>query len=204
MLTTYQSIPRSTVGVAGFANRSRVLKIHAQHSNEPQGVPPARPDACQLDLSKLSLGSPTSRRDVMKVVSIAASTLGLLGRVPAGWAQDSSMTPMEALKGKDYGKSRLRYKDYVMTESGLQYTDLKEGTGEMPKPGDTVVIDWDGYTIGYYGRPFEARNKPKGSSFTGRGQGLFQIPGRGEDGHTRLRGGHRRHAGRGHPPHHRA
>ena len=24
---------------------------------------------------------------------------------------------------------------------------------------DTVVIDWDGYTIGYYGRPFEARNK---------------------------------------------
>ena len=27
------------------------------------------------------------------------------------------------------------------------------------------MIDWDGYTIGYYGRPFEARNKPKGSSF---------------------------------------
>jgi hypothetical protein len=41
-----------------------------------------------------------------------------------------------------------RYKDYVMTESGLQYTDLKEGTGETPKLGDTVVIDWDGYTIG--------------------------------------------------------
>ena len=25
--------------------------------------------------------------------------------------------------------------------------------------GDVVLIDWDGYTIGYYGRPFEARNK---------------------------------------------
>lgn len=35
-----------------------------------------------------------------------------------------------------------------MTGSGLQYTDLVQGTGEMPKPGDTVVIDWDGYTIG--------------------------------------------------------
>ena len=26
-------------------------------------------------------------------------------------------------------------------------------------------IDWDGYTIGYYGRIFEARNKTKGGSF---------------------------------------
>jgi hypothetical protein len=23
------------------------------------------------------------------------------------------------------------------------------------------VLDWDGYTIGYYGRPFEARNKAR-------------------------------------------
>ena len=46
-----------------------------------------------------------------------------------------------------------------MTSSGLQFKDLKEGTGDSPSPGATVVIDWDGYTIGYYGRPFEARNK---------------------------------------------
>jgi hypothetical protein len=39
-----------------------------------------------------------------------------------------------------------------MTESGLQYTDLVQGTGEAPKPGDTVVIDWDGYTIGVHPR----------------------------------------------------
>lgn len=46
-----------------------------------------------------------------------------------------------------------------MTPSGLQFKDLREGTGEAPKPGDTLVVDWSGYTIGYYGRPFEARNK---------------------------------------------
>lgn len=28
-----------------------------------------------------------------------------------------------------------------------------------------IQIDWDGYTIGYYGRIFEARNKTKGGSF---------------------------------------
>ncbi len=47
-----------------------------------------------------------------------------------------------------------------MTQSGLQYKDLRAGSGgEGPSEGDTVVVDWDGYTIGYYGRPFEARNK---------------------------------------------
>lgn len=46
-----------------------------------------------------------------------------------------------------------------MTPSGLQYKDLREGSGKAPQPGDTLVVDWSGYTIGYYGRPFEARNK---------------------------------------------
>ena len=27
----------------------------------------------------------------------------------------------------------------------------------MPNWGDRVVFDWSGYTIGYFGRPFEAK-----------------------------------------------
>ena len=27
------------------------------------------------------------------------------------------------------------------------------------------MIDWEGYTIGYYGRPFQTRNKVKGGAF---------------------------------------
>lgn len=72
---------------------------------------------------------------------------------------------MSALQDKDYGKTRLKYPDYVETSSGLQYKDYKEGAGPGAQPGDQLVLDWDGYTIGYQGRPFEARNKPKGSSF---------------------------------------
>lgn len=30
---------------------------------------------------------------------------------------------------------------------------------------NSFQVDWDGYTIGYYGRIFEARNKTKGGSF---------------------------------------
>ena len=52
-----------------------------------------------------------------------------------------------------------RYPDFERSDSGLQYKDYKQGTGPLPENGDTVVLDWAGYTIGYYGRPFEARNK---------------------------------------------
>lgn len=52
-----------------------------------------------------------------------------------------------------------RYSDYVQSESGLQYIDLKVGTGPAAQEGNTCVVDWAGVTIGYYGRPFEARNK---------------------------------------------
>ena len=40
------------------------------------------------------------------------------------------------------------YSDYTRTESGLQYQDLREGTGKGAKPGAQVTVDWDGYTIG--------------------------------------------------------
>ena len=59
--------------------------------------------------------------------------------------------PMGALKGKDYGKSRMTYSDYTSTESGLQYQDLVVGTGVQATQGSTAVVDWRGVTIGYYG-----------------------------------------------------
>ena len=52
-----------------------------------------------------------------------------------------------------------RYPDYIMTDTGLQYKDLRDGSGDTASEGSHVTIDWDGYTLGYYGRPFEARNK---------------------------------------------
>lgn len=55
-----------------------------------------------------------------------------------------------------------RYPDYVLTDSGLQYKDLRDGSGDTASKGSRVTVDWDGYTLGYYGRPFEARNKVPG------------------------------------------
>ncbi|XP_073295232.1 peptidyl-prolyl cis-trans isomerase FKBP19, chloroplastic isoform X1 [Primulina huaijiensis] len=80
-----------------------------------------------------------------------------------------------ALRGKDYGKTKMRYPDYTETNSGLQYKDLRLGSGPSPKTGEIVVVDWDGYTIGYYGRIFEARNKTKGGSFVGEDKEFYKF-----------------------------
>jgi hypothetical protein len=71
-----------------------------------------------------------------------------------------------ALQGLDYGKPRTFYPDYKQVgNSGLQYKLVKEGDGKIAKDGDRVSVDWEGYTIGYYGRPFQTRNKVKGGAF---------------------------------------
>lgn len=47
------------------------------------------------------------------------------------------------------------YPDFTLTASGLQFKDFREGSGAMPRTGQRVILDWDGYTAGYYGtRPF--------------------------------------------------
>ncbi|KAJ9549449.1 hypothetical protein OSB04_021992 [Centaurea solstitialis] len=111
---------------------------------------------------------------------LLVSSMGLLGvafgnSVGGGVAVASDFAEMPALKGKDYGKTKMKYPDYAQTSSGLQYKDLRPGSGQTAKMGDTVVVDWDGYTIGYYGRIFEARNKTKGGSFEGDDKSFFRF-----------------------------
>ena len=53
----------------------------------------------------------------------------------------------------------------------LLYLKYFKSIGSVKRKGcditswNDVQVDWDGYTIGYYGRIFEARNKAKGGSF---------------------------------------
>jgi hypothetical protein len=53
-----------------------------------------------------------------------------------------------------------QYEDFTATSEGWSYKDVKDGNndgGGDLKDGDRVVFDWSGYTIGYFGRPFEAK-----------------------------------------------
>jgi FKBP-type peptidyl-prolyl cis-trans isomerase len=111
-------------------------------------------------------------------LALAATTI-----VPtlAASAEYGDTVYMDALqgKGKDYGKKEVLYPDFERTASGLQYKDMVLGAADAktfdPTEGKTAVIDWDGYTIGYYGRPFEARNKSKGGAFTGDEKDFFRF-----------------------------
>ncbi|KAK4265163.1 hypothetical protein QN277_026249 [Acacia crassicarpa] len=113
------------------------------------------------------------RKVVLSSVGMLSWTL--LNNSKDGSVMANEFADMPALRGKDYGKTKMRFPDYTETESGLQYKDLRVGDGPNPKVGDTVVVDWDGYTIGYYGRIFEARNKTKGGSFEGDDKDFFKF-----------------------------
>ena len=90
----------------------------------------------------------------------------MAGAAPSPSPDAPEYTPLPALQGKDYGKTRIRASDFILLPSGVQYKDIRVGDESItPEPGDRVVIDWSGYTIGYYGRIFEAKNRVRGGAF---------------------------------------
>ena len=102
--------------------------------------------------------------DATSVVSRRAAMTGAVTawaalRAPDARAEYGDTLYMQGLQGqgKDYGKSTIIYPDFTQTASGLQYKDVVEApAGAATYDGassGTAVIDWDGYTIGYYGRP---------------------------------------------------
>ena len=109
------------------------------------------------------------------VATAAALTLTATLFPPVVLADVLEKEYMPSIADKDYGKSRYSYPDFTQTRSGLQYKDMVVGQGVTFNPGKKAVVDWDGYTLGYYGRPFEARNKSKGGAFTGEDKDFFRF-----------------------------
>ncbi|OMO87738.1 hypothetical protein CCACVL1_08793 [Corchorus capsularis] len=136
------------------------------------------PMASSLSVPQQQQSPLIDRRKVL-VIATVGLVAGAFSKQDNGMemamAASTGFTDMPALRGKDYGKTKMRFPDYIETESGLQYKDLRVGDGPTPKIGETVVVDWDGYTIGYYGRIFEARNKTKGGSFVGDDKDFFKF-----------------------------
>ncbi|EAZ02679.1 hypothetical protein OsI_24792 [Oryza sativa Indica Group] len=167
--------------------------IPARHPLPPSSLTKARRHGPQPSTTVLAPvpGGMLDRRRLLLIPAISIS----IGSFDKGAAK-AEFADMPALRGKDYGKTKMKYPDYTETESGLQYKDLRVGDGPSPKKGETVVcyhlliyanpdidldcvsalkVDWDGYTIGYYGRIFEARNKTKGGSFEGGDKDFFKF-----------------------------
>ena len=53
--------------------------------------------------------------------------------------------------------------DFHETPTGLRILDLRQGEGPVAGRGDTVIVDWAGYTKGYQGKRIDntsARDEP--------------------------------------------
>ena len=113
----------------------------------------------------MRLGAQLSSR--VRLLSLAAALPASQWLSLPALAEAPGTVKMEGLRGE--GKSTTTFSDFERTASGLQYKDFKPGSTELasPKKGDTVLVDWTGVTIGYQGRFFQTRNKPKGGAFAG-------------------------------------
>ncbi len=75
------------------------------------------------------------------------------------------------------------YDDFKKSPSGWSYKDSKppsDTSKTAANVGDRVVFDWSGYTIGYFGRPFQARGGPQGGAFDKDPDYLRTVLGSGE------------------------
>ncbi|XBI88089.1 hypothetical protein VPH35_026087 [Triticum aestivum] len=88
---------------------------------------------------------------------VTSLTIGSMQYGVEKGAAKIEFTDMPVLRGKDYGKMKMSYPHCTKTKSGLRYKelqDLRVGYGPSPKKGETLVIDWDGYTNCFYNTIF--------------------------------------------------
>jgi FKBP-type peptidyl-prolyl cis-trans isomerase len=110
------------------------------------------------------------RREVMQQLWTTASASALVGggmvlSTPpsSAWAADTeSTTEGESMFAPKFVQE---YADFTKTSEGWSFRDVSVGNGASPNMGDRVVYEWSGYTIGYFGRPFEAKGGPQGGAF---------------------------------------
>jgi hypothetical protein len=94
-------------------------------------------------------GSEFTRRDTLKGLS--------------GLALSAIILPVSAEEGETLYEQKFiqQYEDFNKLPSGVSYRDVNLGKGPEASKGDRVVYDWSGYTIGYFGRPFQAKGGPQ-------------------------------------------
>lgn len=114
-----------------------------------------------------------SRRDVLLLsgtwwpaMAAIATTTTMTTLPPAASAEETVAATAE---GSSVPKFVQEYSDFVESPLGFSYRVVPSPTSTassaVAAKGDRVVFDWSGYTIGYFGRPFQAKGGPQGGAF---------------------------------------
>jgi hypothetical protein len=94
----------------------------------------------------------------------------------ASASDDSSSTAatiaLQQQRRQEETKFVQEYSDFVQSPLGFSFRDVNPtsasrtaSSSAAASAGDRVVFDWSGYTIGYFGRPFQAKGGPQGGAF---------------------------------------
>jgi len=132
----------------------------------PVTVPSVRTAGCnslsaETDQTNEHVSERVSRRGIIQLVS----TLPFL-KVLTPDVSHATVASASDTSNKYAPKFVQTYEDFTQSPEGWQYKDVKAGSGDVTiQTGDRVVFDWSGYTIGYFGRPFEAKGGPQGGAF---------------------------------------
>ena len=134
-------------------------------------VASSRPDRAPHSRDRVPSPATTSRRANLASIALAplASALAAQGPTLPALA-DTECTECSN------SNSSLAPGDvpFVQSPSGLRYADLRVGDGASPQPGQTVVVEWVGYTAGYQAKKIEStRETDQPFVFTlGKGQAI--------------------------------
>jgi FKBP-type peptidyl-prolyl cis-trans isomerase len=145
----------STRSKQGMVQRSpSLLKAEAAEDKEKEDREESRE---RITAILNSPSTPLRRRLAVQTMVLGAAVTGMsLVSLP----QQASSSPSSAddeQRSMYEPKFVQQYDDFALTPEGWSFRDVKVGQGESPQLGDRVVFDWSGYTIGYFGRPFQAK-----------------------------------------------
>ncbi len=111
-----------------------------------------------------------SRRDCWKVSSLAAIFSFVTTTTSVPWtASADTLSSVSSSTSDDSNNSNMfspnfvqEYPDFIRSPQGWSYRDVivpttNSNNNKKAQVGDRVVFDWSGYTIGYFGRPFQAK-----------------------------------------------
>lgn len=135
----------STVGAFNPASTQQKASKPLQLNSQPGSTTEFFDD----DSSSIETNGVTDRRKMIFSAGVTAATAIVATALPATAAEVDLQ----------------QYEDFTKAPEGWSYRDVNVGAGASPSVGDRAVYEWSGYTIGYFGRPFEARGGPQGGAF---------------------------------------
>ena len=136
------------------------------HIVDPRGVPRLPYHHHMMhndpDLTTTTCATTSTRRSFIRNTGWVTTVAVVAG------VSSSSLLPRSAVAEVEPPKFIQEYPDFTTSSEGWSYkvvTPGKTGDAAAAAVGDRVVFEWSGYTIGYYGRPFQAKGGPQGGAF---------------------------------------